>query len=250
MIKIPQITFPDLSHLQIDFDKINRVHQEAINSVDWDVVNRTAEEATRVAGPIMERMRKETERTNRMMAPIPEQMKKEEERVLAMMKAMQPTFLGFDVVESEEDFVERVTASRPKEEKTGEKPRSIFSASKLESWNGLAIKFADNEHVEITIPGDRFSYKVHYKQFGFEDRRKRAPDKNWKFLLGISMTGGQVTWADKTLSSDYVKKRKQFVKNKLMDFFDLDEDPFYKYTKKEGYRVKFVLLPMDKPYGL
>lgn len=256
MIKIPQLSLPDLTHLQIDFEEITRLNQRMISSINWDAINNVVQaqtdvllRASQMIEPtinIMQMMQQEADRAAQLVSPMLDLATREAERIHNLFECFTPAFIGLNMIETEEEFVEEFSKQREDEPQSD----SSFKIPQLKSWEGLVIKFADDEHVEISFPGIRMDFKVHYRILGFEDKRNNTPDKNWEFLMGLALLGGQVTWSDRKLSSDHVKKRKQFVKNKLAAFFGLDEDPFHKYTKKRGYQLKFILMPVNGGYGL
>lgn len=256
MIEIPQISLPDLSHLQIDFDEIHKLHQAAVNSIDWDMINNAvriqedaAREAEKVTKPILKMIERESERTARMMAPFLEQMREHEELARSMMKGITPTLLGFDVDESEEDFVERISIVEADEEYKSTNALFPFVIPKLKSWDGLSLQFSGDKHVEITFPGFNGILKLSYVDMNCVDKRNGKPDSQWALLKILASLQGSVTWKDKSAAAT-IKKSKQALKRRLIELFGVEEDPFHRYTKKEGYRVKFILMPMDKPYGL
>jgi hypothetical protein len=123
-------------------------------------------------------------------------------------------------------------------------------------WEYITIQFIDDENIKITAP-DNFKYKANYTEMGFKDKKKLCPNIQWKFLHFLSLRKGYLSW--KSLAEErnamkqkdieklinQAKKRKQLLSEKLKEYFQINEDPFYDYRKKNAYEVKFNLLPQE-----
>lgn len=123
-------------------------------------------------------------------------------------------------------------------------------------WEDITIQFIDDENIRITAP-DYFKYKANYTEMGFKDKKKLCPNIQWKFLHFLSLRKGYLSW--KSLAEErnamkqkdieklinQAKKRKQLLSEKLKEYFQINEDPFYDYRKKNAYEVKFNLLPQE-----
>lgn len=120
-------------------------------------------------------------------------------------------------------------------------------------WEQITIQFIDNENIKITAPY-YFKYISDYTQMGFKDKKKLCPNAQWRFLQLLSLRKGHLSWKDLTEKPEAIKqedieklinqakKRKQFLSKKLKEYFQINEDPFYDYRKKDAYEVKFNLL--------
>jgi len=115
---------------------------------------------------------------------------------------------------------------------------------------------------------------------GFEDARKRKPNKQWELLRLLALRNGDLAWSDSPQSKggnirrtaqdfgyemdddatesaqnrgfgiikveDKNKKRKQILSKSLKAAFQIDGDPFYPYKKEKGYKTKFRLISWYK----
>lgn len=114
-----------------------------------------------------------------------------------------------------------------------------LSSNKI-SWENIVIKFKDRHNVEIVAGED--IYVANYKEMGFEDSRKLKPNIQWIFLEVLSKNHGGVTRKE-SHSADNLKKQKQLLSKKLKEYFDINKDPFYRFSKKNGYQIKVTLVP-------
>jgi hypothetical protein len=133
---------------------------------------------------------------------------------------------------------------------------SILELPPGTKWENIVIQFIDNDNIKITAP-DNFKYKANYTEMGFKDKKKLCPNIQWKFLHFLSLRKGYLSW--KSLAEErnaikkedieklinQAKKRKQLLSKKLKEYFQINEDPFYDYRKKNAYEVKFHLFPQE-----
>jgi len=122
-------------------------------------------------------------------------------------------------------------------------------------WEDILIQFIDNEKIKITA-SKNFKHIADYREMGFEDKRKLFPNTQWKFLQLLSLKKGYLFWEDLPEACNVIKekdkqklikhteKKKQLTKELLMDYFQINEDPFI-YQRKKGYQTKFSLLPQE-----
>ncbi len=109
-------------------------------------------------------------------------------------------------------------------------------------WSDISIRFINGADVDVEVKGH--PYTLNYKDMGFEDKRKRMPNEQWKFLEALSGLNGEVAWQD-SIADDKLKKKKQKLSDSLKVFFNIDEDPFEDYRKEKMYRIK-IHLYLDK----
>lgn len=112
-------------------------------------------------------------------------------------------------------------------------------------WEDISIQFVDEHEVQITVKNER--YHTTYEEMGFQDERKRLPNKQWDFLLYLSMKRGELSWQNnqnlpvkKILSAT---KTKQLLKEALQTYFQINDDPFFDYKAEKAYRIKITLIP-------
>jgi len=109
-------------------------------------------------------------------------------------------------------------------------------------WSDVSITFITGADVNVTVQGHM--YKLNYKEMGFEDDRKRMPNKQWEFLKALAGLEGEVTWKDH-VAGNQLKKRKQKLSDSLKVFFNIEENPFEDYRKRKMYRIKCRLHPEE-----
>lgn len=112
-------------------------------------------------------------------------------------------------------------------------------------WNGLTIEFLDDCRVKIVARG--FSQVASYSELiGFQNQRTKKPNDQWEFLKLLAKNNGELSWdyQNATISG---KKKKQLLAEALRNVFQLNEDPFYSYRIIKAYKVKFTLLPPNRP---
>jgi len=122
-------------------------------------------------------------------------------------------------------------------------------------WEHIVMQFIDNEKIRITAPNN-FKYVTDYREMGFEDKRRFFPDTQWEFLYLLS-NHINLSWEnlaemthvknikDESNLIEQAKKKKQKIKERFMHFFQINEDPFYPYSKPDGYHPKFSILPQE-----
>lgn len=117
--------------------------------------------------------------------------------------------------------------------------RASYPLPKGASWAKLRIKFFDGHTVKVKYQGMPMA-TFDYKQLGFEDKKSHNPDGKWKFLRTMAEDGA-IT--NSKFNKSFNRTTKYETARRLMRFFGMSENPFHEYTKADGYRPKFVLLP-------
>lgn len=107
-------------------------------------------------------------------------------------------------------------------------------------WEKLVIKFFDGHTVKVTYD-DLKTQTFNYKDMGFIDRKTNNPDTKWKFLIAIAENGGSLT--NSKYDKRFSRNVKYEVNKRLKDFFGMDSNPIFCYTKKIGYKPLFTILP-------
>lgn len=112
-------------------------------------------------------------------------------------------------------------------------------------WEEITMQFL-NEH-EVIIKAKNETYQTTYEAMGFQDEKKKLPNKQWQFLLWLTVKKGEVSWDNnynlslKQINS--IKKQKQLLSEVLKAYFQIDEDPFYPYKQEKSYKIKINLMP-------
>jgi hypothetical protein len=117
-------------------------------------------------------------------------------------------------------------------------------------WEEITIQFLNGQEVILTFRSDtnkKDTKHTTYKEMGFEDERKKQPNKQWEFLKGLSETNGELSWANNrnltTRQINSAKKQKQLLAETLKYCFQIQDDPFGVYRKEKAYRLKIHLMP-------
>lgn len=113
-------------------------------------------------------------------------------------------------------------------------------------WEEISIQFL-NEH-EVIIKARDYTKQTTYEIMGFQDAKKKLPNKQWQFLRLLAIKGGEISWENnynlplKQINS--IKKQKQLLSETLKECFQIYEDePFADYKSQGGYLIKIKLIP-------
>lgn len=132
-------------------------------------------------------------------------------------------------------FEEKVILQKPSKQRI-----RLRHFPKDTKWENITIKFLDNQEVLVTVKKETFHSD--FKDLGFADDKTHLPNKQWEFLKGLSETGGELSWKHPK-ASHKGKKQKQLLKEGLMAYFQIDNDPFCEYRKEKMYKIKINLIP-------
>ena len=113
------------------------------------------------------------------------------------------------------------------------------------AWEEITIKFIDGNDVHITTQRD--SYQTNYELMGFQNEKTKKPNAQWKLLKLLALNGGSLNWGNNRIMTakeiDKISKRKQLLSYALKTYFNgVKDDPFYKYNKEDGYRIRINLI--------
>jgi hypothetical protein len=107
-------------------------------------------------------------------------------------------------------------------------------------WEDITIKFLNAHEAIITVKKETFHSS--FEEMGFQDEKRKLPNKQWEFLRGLSETGGQLSWRSPKASTKG-KKQKQLLADTLKAYFQIKEDPFCSYREEKSYKIKIHLIP-------
>jgi hypothetical protein len=107
-------------------------------------------------------------------------------------------------------------------------------------WEDITIQFLNGQEVIIKVRD--LTFQTTYEGLGFQNERRKLPNKQWEFLKDLSEIGGTLTWQN-LRATVKGKKRKQLLADTLKAYFQIDEDPFYPYKKEKAYKIKIKLIP-------
>lgn len=107
-------------------------------------------------------------------------------------------------------------------------------------WEEITIQFLNGHEAIITAKDETIQTK--YDAMGFQDEKKKLPNKQWQFLKGLSETGGEISWGS-SRATPKGKKQKQLLSEALKTYFQIADKPFYDYKIEKAYRIKINLIP-------
>lgn len=113
-------------------------------------------------------------------------------------------------------------------------------------WEEISIKFL-NEH-EVIIKAKNETLQTTYEAMGFQDEKRKLPNKQWQFLRLLALKKGEISWESnhnlplKQINS--IKKQKQLLTEALKAYFQISNDePFHDYKTEKAYKIKLTLTP-------
>lgn len=112
-------------------------------------------------------------------------------------------------------------------------------------WENITVTFL-NAH-EVIIKVKEYTYHTNYEELGFQDERRKLPNKQWDLLRFLALNNGEISWGNNmklTLKvRNSVKKQKQLLADTLKAYFKIIDEPFYPYKQENSYRIKIRLIP-------
>lgn len=108
------------------------------------------------------------------------------------------------------------------------------------SWEDITIEIVGVDAAKIIAGAD--THAASAQEMGFIDKRKKAPNQLWDLLVDFAEAGGNLRWDSTARSRDWNSKDFQRLRSGLKEYFQLEEDPFEKYRKEDGYRCRFKIL--------
>jgi hypothetical protein len=106
------------------------------------------------------------------------------------------------------------------------------------TWESLDIQFIDGHFVKVSYPTME-SKKFDFKDMGFINTKTNRPDLKWELLRKMADNNGALT--NEKWDRKFTRNVKYELKERLMEFFGMEDSPIPHYTKKNGYRAKFSL---------
>ena len=134
--------------------------------------------------------------------------------------------------------------------KKGKKTKILTNFPKDTKWSDIIIKFLNNE--EVIITAKELRKQTNYEEMGFEDEKKKSPNKQWDFLKLLAIKNHAISWEnnyDLSIKNIWrAKKQKQLLAESLKAYFQINDDPFFDYKKEKAYKIKINLIP-ESVYG-
>lgn len=118
-------------------------------------------------------------------------------------------------------------------------------------WEHVTIQFLDYDKIKIQTP-NKFNKVVNFRKMGFENQKNGKPNTQWELFYDLARYRGDLSWTITTyrkkvdshpLSTPKIRKQIQRLSNTLKEYFNINDAPFYDYTKIRAYKTKFSLLP-------
>lgn len=185
--------------------------------------------------------------TNKKFLPIAEKQEPEIKRMVDnefLQQTKEPLHIVIDEVKKDigiRGFEEKVVLQKPKNKKI--QLRKFPTGLK---WEETSIQFL-NEH-EVIVKAKNETLQTTYEAMGFQDEKKKLPNKQWQFLRLLALKNGGVSWENnsnlplKQINS--IKKQKQLLSEALKAYFQIyDSEPFHDYKTEKAYRIKITLTP-------
>jgi|GEM_PF-3079808 hypothetical protein len=138
-------------------------------------------------------------------------------------------------------FEERVILQKPKNKRV-----QLMKFPPDLKWGEITIKFLNQQEVIIKFRDE--TLQATYETMGFQDEKRKLPNKQWDFLCLLAIKNGELSWDNnqelpiKQINS--IKKQKQLLADALKAYFQINSDePFHDYKKEKAYRIKLNLIP-------
>lgn len=119
------------------------------------------------------------------------------------------------------------------------------------TWEKLVIHFLDERHVVITHKEvSKYKFPADFKRMGFgKERGNDDYDVQWGLLYLLSQFGGSLKYSDNAnmekRERNQIGKRKERLSERLIELFQIYDDPFYEYSRANGYKIKINLIPCE-----
>jgi hypothetical protein len=105
-------------------------------------------------------------------------------------------------------------------------------------WTDVRMRFTDGNTVTIKV--GTIAKRVTYAEMDMKHANSGEPTVLWQLLRAFADNDGRFDWRHPQ-ASRHVKQRVCRLRKTLKAYFDLAADPFFKYQKGVGYRVRFQL---------
>jgi hypothetical protein len=132
-------------------------------------------------------------------------------------------------------FEEKVILQKPKNKRILLKQFPVDT-----KWEDIIIQFLNGQEVIIKVKD--LTSQTTYEELGFQDEKRKLPNKQWEFLKNLSETGGEISWKSSKATAKG-KKQKQLLAETLKTYFQIDDDPFYVYRQEKSYKIRINLIP-------
>jgi hypothetical protein len=155
-----------------------------------------------------------------------------------------------EVKAQEVKLIKRSLAQAVPEGKTKQKlPAVTFPTPPEGTWEQVRIVWAeDGATVTVGVAHKRYGFAE--MGFGNKQKKQHAPDAYWKFLGLLAHFRGRLSWETEGVSQqgkDNVKAKISVIRKRLRAFFGIPDDPFWPYSKQDGYVTRFTISTREYP---
>jgi hypothetical protein len=141
------------------------------------------------------------------------------------------------------NWEEKVVIPKPKNKKL-----QIRNFPKDLRWEEITMTFL-NDH-EVIVEAKKETHQTTYQAMGFQDEKRKLPNKQWTLLMLLSTQGGSISWENANKLNlrqiNAIKKQKQSLSEALKAYFQIESDPFMDYKEEGAYKIKINLIPENK----
>ena len=107
-------------------------------------------------------------------------------------------------------------------------------------WKDVHIRFTDGHTVTVKV--GTVAECVTYAEMNMKHALSGQPTVLWQLLQAFAGNDGRFDWRNPQASRQ-IKQRVCRLRKTLKSYFGLTADPFFKYQKGIGYRVRFQIVP-------
>lgn len=107
-------------------------------------------------------------------------------------------------------------------------------------WKDIQIRFTDGNTVTINV--GEVTKRVTYAEMNMKQNNSGQPTVLWQLLRDFAEHDGRFDW-NHPQASRHIKQRVCRLRRTLKAYFGIHTDPFFKYQKGVGYKVRFQLDP-------
>jgi len=112
-------------------------------------------------------------------------------------------------------------------------------------FTSVGMTLLDGRKMEVRLSGADTKVFT-FQDMGFADSRKKYenPRDLWDVLCTFARFNGQLTWRDEHAArkkKEQLKSQVHQISGILRHFFQTEDAPFHPYSKKSGYRTRFII---------
>ena len=107
------------------------------------------------------------------------------------------------------------------------------------TWDQVKVRFLSDRTAELSVRDVREGRD--FREMGFRDKRKDAPDQLWALLRLLGLNRGEIEITGKNLPLKHKRIKAQIkdLRKRLIHLFQINEDPFEDYRKAKAYKTRF-----------